>query len=179
MTEQTYFTTTSLTWELNLVFDAYNYTKSHSLTSIVEYSLVLIFNIYTQLNLYGWQYLEFSITLACYSVNLFCSSAGGLMPTEQQQESVKMTESGPSDLELKRRQLKVQMSTLQTRKQNAVCVRRAYKRYGTKSNPYVILDGLNMTVPKGTMWVMIHIANFLKCSQAVGVLKFIKCSCRL
>lgn len=55
------------------------------------------------------------------------------------------------------------MSTLQTRKQNAVCVRRAYKRYGTKSNPYVILDGLNMTVPKGTMWV----ASFLKLLEEI------------
>jgi hypothetical protein len=58
---------------------------------------------------------------------------------------------GPSDLELRRRQFKAQMSTVQTRRQQAVCVRRAYKRYGTKSNPYVILDGLNMTVPKGAM----------------------------
>ncbi|XP_030761638.1 ABC transporter G family member 20 [Sitophilus oryzae] len=62
-----------------------------------------------------------------------------------------MTE-GSSDLELRRRQLKSQQSTLQTRKQNAVCVRRAYKRYGTKSHPYVILDGLNMTVPKGCIY---------------------------
>ncbi|KAK9885990.1 hypothetical protein WA026_014776 [Henosepilachna vigintioctopunctata] len=59
---------------------------------------------------------------------------------------------GPSDLELKRRQLKNQMSTVQTRKQNAVCVRRAFKKYGTKSSPYIILDGLNMTVPKGTIY---------------------------
>lgn len=66
-------------------------------------------------------------------------------------EQNRMADGGPSDLELKRRQFKAQMSTLQTRKQNAVCVRRAYKRYGTKNNPYVILDGLNMTVPKGTM----------------------------
>ncbi|EFA10297.1 ABC transporter G family member 20 [Tribolium castaneum] len=59
---------------------------------------------------------------------------------------------GPSDLELRRRQFKAQMSTVQTRRQQAVCVRRAYKRYGTKSNPYVILDGLNMTVPKGAIY---------------------------
>ncbi|KAJ8918786.1 hypothetical protein NQ315_011070 [Exocentrus adspersus] len=62
-----------------------------------------------------------------------------------------MTE-GPNDLELRRRQFKVQMSTVNTRRQNAVCVRRACKRYGTKSNPYVILDGLNMTVPKGCIY---------------------------
>lgn len=55
------------------------------------------------------------------------------------------------DLQSRRRQLKPQQSTIQTRKQQAVCVRRAYKRYGSKSNPNVILDGLNMTVPKGTM----------------------------
>ncbi|CAG9815832.1 unnamed protein product [Phaedon cochleariae] len=59
---------------------------------------------------------------------------------------------GPSDLELRRRQFKGQMSTVNTRRQQAVCVRRAYKRYGTKSNPYVILDGLNMTVPKGCIY---------------------------
>ena len=58
---------------------------------------------------------------------------------------------GPSDLELRRRQFKPQMSTVQTRRQQAVCVRRAYKRYGTKTNPFVILEGLNMTVPKGAM----------------------------
>lgn len=63
-----------------------------------------------------------------------------------------MSESGPSDLEIRRKQLKNQQSTVQSRRQNAVCVRRAYKRYGTKSNPYVILDGLNMTVPKGTIY---------------------------
>lgn len=58
---------------------------------------------------------------------------------------------GPSDLEMRRRQFKAQMSTVQTRRQQAVCVRRACKRYGSKSNPNVILDGLNMTVPKGAM----------------------------
>ncbi|XP_018579949.1 ABC transporter G family member 20 [Anoplophora glabripennis] len=62
-----------------------------------------------------------------------------------------MTE-GPNDLELRRRQFKAQMSTVHSRKQQAVCVRRACKRYGTKSNPYVILDGLNMTVPKGCIY---------------------------
>lgn len=57
----------------------------------------------------------------------------------------------PSDLELRRQQFKTQPSTVQTRRQQAVCVRRACKKYGTKSNPYVILDNLNMTVPKGCM----------------------------
>ncbi|KAL3268092.1 hypothetical protein HHI36_007219 [Cryptolaemus montrouzieri] len=59
---------------------------------------------------------------------------------------------GPSDLEMKRKQLKNQMSTVQTRRQQAVCVRRAYKKYGSKNSPYIILDGLNMTVPKGTIY---------------------------
>ncbi|KAF5291190.1 hypothetical protein FQA39_LY14432 [Lamprigera yunnana] len=45
-----------------------------------------------------------------------------------------------------------QFSTIQTRKQNAICVRKAYKRYGTKKNPCVVLDGLNMTVPKGCIY---------------------------
>ncbi|XP_060530041.1 ABC transporter G family member 20 [Cylas formicarius] len=59
---------------------------------------------------------------------------------------------GPTDLELRRRNFKGQQSTVQSRRQQAVCVRRAYKRYGTKSNPCVILDGLNMTVPKGCIY---------------------------
>lgn len=49
------------------------------------------------------------------------------------------------------RRLKTQKSTVQMRRQQAVCVRRAYKRYGSKKNPFQVLDGLNMTVPKGTM----------------------------
>lgn len=44
-----------------------------------------------------------------------------------------------------------QPSTVWTRKQQAVCVRRAYKKYGEKKSPNVILDGLSMTVPKGCM----------------------------
>lgn len=51
----------------------------------------------------------------------------------------------------KRKVLISQQSTVATRRQQAVCVRRAHKIYGTKKNPNVILDGLNMTVPKGTM----------------------------
>ncbi|KAK3921289.1 ABC transporter G family member 23 [Frankliniella fusca] len=50
------------------------------------------------------------------------------------------------------RRLKTQKSTIWTRRQQAVCVRRAYKRYGSKKNPNQILDGLNMTVPKGTIY---------------------------
>lgn len=55
------------------------------------------------------------------------------------------------DLAAKRRQFLSQPSTVATRRQQAVCVRRAYKSYGSKKNPNLILDGLNMTVPKGAM----------------------------
>ncbi|XP_017774597.1 PREDICTED: ABC transporter G family member 20 [Nicrophorus vespilloides] len=65
-----------------------------------------------------------------------------------------MAEGGVSnDLEMRRRQLaNRQMSTLASRKQHAVCVRRAHKHYGSTKNPAVILDGLNMTVPKGSIY---------------------------
>ncbi|KAF2897117.1 hypothetical protein ILUMI_09058 [Ignelater luminosus] len=39
-----------------------------------------------------------------------------------------------------------------TEKENAVCVRNAYKQYGSKNNLVVVLDGLNMTVPKGVIY---------------------------
>lgn len=54
-------------------------------------------------------------------------------------------------LEAKRRQFISQQSTVATRRQQAVCVRRAHKSYGPKSNKNVVLDGLNMTVPNGAM----------------------------
>ncbi|XP_026729160.1 ABC transporter G family member 20 [Trichoplusia ni] len=50
------------------------------------------------------------------------------------------------------KQFKSQKSTVASRKQQAVCVRRAHKKYGTTKNPNIILDGLNMTVPKGTIY---------------------------
>ncbi|XP_013165514.1 PREDICTED: ABC transporter G family member 20 [Papilio xuthus] len=50
------------------------------------------------------------------------------------------------------RQLRPQKSTIASRKQQAVCVRRAHKKYGPTKNPNVILDGLNMTVPKGAIY---------------------------
>ncbi|KAI5645576.1 ABC transporter domain-containing protein [Phthorimaea operculella] len=50
------------------------------------------------------------------------------------------------------RQFRSQKSTVSSRKQQAVCVRRAHKRYGPAKNPNVILDGLNMTVPKGAIY---------------------------
>ncbi|CAL7937625.1 unnamed protein product [Xylocopa violacea] len=60
----------------------------------------------------------------------------------------------PSSLELKTRraQFQTQISSLDTRRRQAVCVRNAFKKYGTKNNPNIILDGLNMTVPKGTIY---------------------------
>ncbi|XP_076241757.1 ABC transporter G family member 23 [Calliopsis andreniformis] len=56
------------------------------------------------------------------------------------------------ELKTRRAQFQTQASTLDTRRKQAVCVRRAFKKYGPKSNPNVILDGLNMTVPKGTIY---------------------------
>ncbi|CAH2256272.1 jg22624 [Pararge aegeria aegeria] len=50
------------------------------------------------------------------------------------------------------RMFKTQQSTVASRRQQAVCVRRAHKKYGTTKNPNVILDGLNMTVPKGAIY---------------------------
>jgi hypothetical protein len=55
------------------------------------------------------------------------------------------------DMKARRKVLISQQSTVASRRQQAVCVRRAHKIYGTKKNPNVILDGLNMTVPKGAM----------------------------
>ncbi|XP_029173363.1 ABC transporter G family member 20 [Nylanderia fulva] len=56
------------------------------------------------------------------------------------------------ELKTRRTQFRPQQSTLDTRRKQAVCVRRAFKKYGSKNNPNIILDGLNMTVPKGTIY---------------------------
>ncbi|XP_022209973.1 ABC transporter G family member 20 [Drosophila obscura] len=56
------------------------------------------------------------------------------------------------DLAARRRLFISQPSTLATRRQQAVCVRRAHKMYGSSKNPNVVLDGLNMTVPKGSIY---------------------------
>uniref|UniRef100_A0A2M4AFI7 Putative abc transporter n=1 Tax=Anopheles triannulatus TaxID=58253 RepID=A0A2M4AFI7_9DIPT len=56
------------------------------------------------------------------------------------------------DLAARRKLFMSQPSTVAIRRQQAVCVRRAHKIYGTKKNPNVILDGLNMTVPKGSIY---------------------------
>lgn len=55
------------------------------------------------------------------------------------------------DLAARRRLFMSQPSTLASRRQQAVCVRRAHKMYGSAKNPNVVLDGLNMTVAKGSM----------------------------
>jgi len=46
-----------------------------------------------------------------------------------------------------------QQSTVWTRRQQAVCVRHAFKHYGSASKPNHVLSNLNMTVAKGTMLV--------------------------
>ncbi|XP_034939310.1 ABC transporter G family member 23 [Chelonus insularis] len=56
------------------------------------------------------------------------------------------------ELKTRRTQFQPRVSTLDTRRHQAVCVRRAFKKYGPKSNPNIILDGLNMTVPKGCIY---------------------------
>lgn len=72
--------------------------------------------------------------------------------TSSSSSSSKSSATHNMDLAARRRQFMSQPSTVATRRQQAVCVRRAHKTYGTKSNPNIILDGLNMTVPKGSMY---------------------------
>ncbi|PSN57701.1 hypothetical protein C0J52_00297 [Blattella germanica] len=43
-------------------------------------------------------------------------------------------------------------STTTLRRQHAVCVRDAYKQFGTKRNKEIVLKGLNMTVPVGVIY---------------------------
>lgn len=47
--------------------------------------------------------------------------------------------------------LQTQRSTVWAKRQQAVCVRHAFKHYGSKKNPNHVLSNLNMTVAKGTM----------------------------
>jgi len=44
-----------------------------------------------------------------------------------------------------------QNSAAWNRRQQAVCVRHAFKHYGSNKNPNHVLSDLNMTVAKGTM----------------------------
>lgn len=48
--------------------------------------------------------------------------------------------------------LQSQQSTVWSRRQQAVCVRHAFKHYGSKKNPNHVLSNLNMTVAKGTIY---------------------------
>lgn len=64
--------------------------------------------------------------------------------------SIKMSSGGVAVPNPKK--LIAQQSTVWTRRQNAVCVRRARKTYGSKANQHVILDNLSMTVPKGCIY---------------------------
>ncbi|XP_011506250.1 PREDICTED: ABC transporter G family member 20 [Ceratosolen solmsi marchali] len=74
-------------------------------------------------------------------------------PTESPEVAAAPASSVASlELKTRRAQFQTQASTVATRRRQAVCVRRAFKKYGPKSNPNVILDGLNMTVPKGTIY---------------------------
>ncbi|XP_034254598.1 ABC transporter G family member 20 isoform X1 [Thrips palmi] len=50
------------------------------------------------------------------------------------------------------RRLVTQQSSVWTRRQQAVCVRHAFKHYGTNKNPNHVLQNLNMTVAKGTIY---------------------------
>ncbi|XP_030757692.1 ABC transporter G family member 20 isoform X2 [Sitophilus oryzae] len=45
-----------------------------------------------------------------------------------------------------------QQSSLWNKRQQAVCVRHAFKHYGSKKNPNHVLSDLNMTVAKGTIY---------------------------
>lgn len=78
------------------------------------------------------------------------------------------------ELAARRKQFMSQPSTVATRRQQAVCVRRAHKNYGPKNNPNVVLDGLNMTVPKGSMYVIPH--DFFSIFPLVFFLEMC-CSC--
>lgn len=85
------------------------------------------------------------------------------------------------ELAARRKQFMSQPSTVATRRQQAVCVRRAHKSYGPKNNPNVILDGLNMTVPKGSMYVTPHIFvcffSLFFLSNALFAFEFVCCFC--
>ncbi|KAH8362920.1 hypothetical protein KR084_003043 [Drosophila pseudotakahashii] len=78
------------------------------------------------------------------------AAADGVPPTAP--AATATTANSDLDLAARRRLFISQPSTLATRRQQAVCVRRAHKMYGSSKNPNVVLDGLNMTVPKGSIY---------------------------
>ncbi|KAI4460739.1 atp-binding cassette sub-family h member 1 [Holotrichia oblita] len=69
-------------------------------------------------------------------------------------ERIEHINTGPDlvGVNVERPPLLSQQSTVWTRRQQAVCVRHAYKHYGTKKKPNRVLTDLNMTVAKGTIY---------------------------
>lgn len=71
-------------------------------------------------------------------------------------------------------------------RQQAVCVRNAFKTYGSSRNPNHILQNLNMTVAKGSMWVSLskiyfesicltYLSNFrriISCNNFSGTIRW-------
>ncbi|XP_066139703.1 ABC transporter G family member 20 isoform X1 [Euwallacea fornicatus] len=69
-------------------------------------------------------------------------------------ERVEPTVPGPDlvGVNVERPQLAHQQSSVWNSRQQAVCVRHAFKHYGSKKNPNHVLSDLNMTVAKGTIY---------------------------
>ncbi|PSN39477.1 hypothetical protein C0J52_10025 [Blattella germanica] len=72
----------------------------------------------------------------------------------------------------KRNQLVTQQSTVWTRRQQAVCVRRAFKYYGTKKRPQVVLDDMDS-------WVLVAVEkqHFLVVLLGGGDLILVRFGC--
>lgn len=69
-------------------------------------------------------------------------------------ERVEPTVPGPDlvGVNVERPPMLSQQSSVWSKRQQAVCVRHAYKHYGSKKNPNHVLSDLNMTVAKGTIY---------------------------
>jgi len=63
----------------------------------------------------------------------------------------KKAEDPSNDIELHQYELKCEPCTFRSENQLEVCLKNAHKSYGT-IKPFVVLDGLDMTVPKGTIY---------------------------
>ncbi|XP_059488543.1 ABC transporter G family member 20 isoform X1 [Neocloeon triangulifer] len=74
----------------------------------------------------------------------------GNMPATTEPDLV-ATENGGANLRIAELQNR-SMSNAWNRRQNAVCVRHAFKHYGSNKKPNVVLSNLNMTVAKGTIY---------------------------
>lgn len=85
-------------------------------------------------------------------------------------ERVEPTVPGPDlvGVSVERPQVAHQHSSAWMKRQQAVCVRHAYKSYGSKKNPNHVLSDLNMTVAKGTMYVLIN----RKCGTCITLVLF-------